>query len=116
MTVMEIQQFVEIDIGQAIDVGGHKGAVDAIAQIENASPCVGVFTGIDQVDVPTNASIVEVIDDDFLPIAEGNKEFGNALLRVQMHYLPQDRFSVNGHHGLRQVLGERIRSGSFTTC
>src|SRR5688572_9760128 len=113
---MEIQQIAEIHIVQTIDIGCHKSRLKPVSQVVDAATCVCLGARVHQLDLPRIAAILEVIDNDLLPITQGKYKIVISLTGKDLHSLTNYWRAVYRHHGLREVLRIRIGPCTAPTC
>src|ERR1700730_331817 len=73
----------------------------------DASSRIGVLARVYDRHAPISAAGFEVVDNDFLAVANREDEIDMALPREDLHDARDDWLAAYGHHRFRNVLGER---------
>ena len=132
MRAVELDQLAAADVGDAVAVGEHERAV-AEPGLEPLDPTARLRrdAGVDEVDLPVLVAAVvdvdlpaadvdrevvpqvvvveEVVLHDLGPVAERDDEVAEAVARVDLHDVPEDRGAADLDHRLRRqvcLLGE----------
>src|SRR6185312_2751209 len=128
MTAMELQELCQVDIRDAVTPCQHEGpAAEMWRQPFDASACVGLLSGVDEIDQPVLGAVLVVVAvaaplhppglegypqvggeravvghvafDLLALVAERDHEFLKSVRRVMHHDVPENRTAADLDHG-----------------
>ena len=127
---VERDELGDVDVGDAVAVGEHERLVAASQRLEplDAPARLRLDAGVDEVDPPVSRArrrgtstcpaadvdrevvaqvvvVEEVVLDDLGPVAERDDELVEAVARVDLHDVPEDRRAADLDHRLRRQVG-----------
>ncbi len=83
--LMPLQQAVQVDVTQAVPVGGQETIPHVGAATQDAVAGVGVVPGIHDANLPVGKAAAEIIEEDFLTMPGGQDEIVETLCGEDAH-------------------------------